>query len=70
MAFGLLLVAVVLGLLGAKLRIPSSLSVVLLVSAGISAAIGIELGVWAKAEYSFLTKPDPERPPEIFKNKP
>jgi hypothetical protein len=53
MAFGLLLVAVVLGLLGAKLRIPSSLSVVLLVSAGISAAIGIVLGVLAKAEYNF-----------------
>jgi ABC-type proline/glycine betaine transport system permease subunit len=70
MALGLLLVAVVLGLLDAKLRIHSSLSVVLRVSAVISAAIGFILGWWARRERWFLTRPDPERPPEIFNNKP
>jgi hypothetical protein len=70
MAFGLLLVAVVLGLLAAKLRLPSMLSVVFRITAGISFAIGFVLGMWAREERRFLTRPDPERPPEIFNNKP
>lgn len=69
-ALGLVGIAVVLGLLDAKLRIPSLLSVVLRVGSAISAVIGIVLGKWAHAERTFLTQPDPERPPEIFSNKP
>jgi hypothetical protein len=70
MALGLLLVAVVLGPLGAKLHLPSMLSVVFRVTVGISAVIGMVLAMWAREERWFLTKPDPERPPEIFNNKP
>ena len=70
MAFVLVGIAVVLGPLGAKLHLPSMLSVVFRVAAGISAVSGIVLGMWAREEHGFLTKPDPERPPEIFNNKP
>jgi membrane associated rhomboid family serine protease len=73
MAFGLILVtgvAAVLGRLAAKFHLPSLLSVVFGVTAGISGVIGIVLVMWARQEHWFLTKPDPERPPEIFKNKP
>jgi hypothetical protein len=69
-AFGLVCIAVVLVLLDAKLRLPDLPSVVLRIGALISGVVGIVLGKWAQAEREFLTRPDPEHPPEIFNNKP
>jgi hypothetical protein len=63
--FGL---AIVLILFNLKFPVPTLLEKVLLVVAGVSAAAGIVIGKWAQAEHGFLTDPDPESPPEIFRD--
>ena len=62
-------IAVVLVLLDSKLRLPVLLSIVVRVGAVISGVVGIVLGKWAQAERTFLTRTDPEPPPEIFNNR-
>ena len=68
-AFGLIGIALVLGLLSAKVRVPA-MAESLRIAAGISGVVGVVLARWALAEHNFLTKPEPESPPEIFKNSP
>jgi hypothetical protein len=69
LAFGLIGLAFVLGLICSKLYLPVTLKAVLGVAAGISGVIGFVLPKWAQREHYFLTAPDPEGPPEIFRNK-
>jgi hypothetical protein len=67
-AFGLIGLAFVLGLIDAKFRLPHILEIAFRVGAGVSGLVGIALAKWAQHEHAFLTEPDPERPPEIFRN--
>lgn len=67
-AFSLIGLAFVLGLIDAKFRLPAILGIAIRVGAGISAVVGFVLAKWAQQERAFLTRPDPEGPPEIFKN--
>jgi hypothetical protein len=67
-AFCLIGLAVVLGLISAKFRLPPTLKLVFRVGAGISGVVGVVLAKWAQQEHAFLTRPDPEGMPEIFKN--
>jgi len=69
-AFGLIGLAVLLGLLSDKIRAPHWLEDVFVIAAAASAAVGILLAKWAQAEHNFLTKAEPEGPPEIFRNRP
>jgi len=66
-AFGLIGFAFVMGLIDAEFRLPATLEIVFRVAAGISGVVGIVLAKWAQQEHAFLTRPDPEGPPEIFK---
>lgn len=56
-------------LLGGKLHVTGTLDTVLRVMAGASIVVGFVLGRWARSEREFLTRPDPEGPPEIFRDK-
>lgn len=67
-AFGLIGLAFVLGLIDAKFRLPRALEIALRVGIGVSGLVGIVLAKWAQHEHAFLTEPDPERPPEIFRD--
>lgn len=69
-AFGLIGLAFVLGLSCSKLHLPAKLRTVFGVAAAVSGIIGFVLAKWAQHEHDFLTDPDPEGPPEIFRNKP
>jgi hypothetical protein len=68
-ASSLLGLAFVLGLLDAKIPLPSYVRIAITLGAVISGVGGIVLMKWAQQEDVFLTRPDPEGPPEIFKNK-
>jgi len=63
-AFGLIGVSVVLSLLSTKLRLPQMLTG-FRIAAAISVLVGVVMAKWAQAEHAFLTRPEPERPPEI-----
>jgi hypothetical protein len=67
-AFGLIGLAFVMGLVDAKFLLPATLGIIFRVGAGISVVVGIVLAKWAQHEHAFLTRPDPEGPPEMFKN--
>jgi hypothetical protein len=67
-AFSLIGLAFVIGLIDAKFRLPASLEIAFRVGTGISGVVGILLAKWAHQEHAFLTRPDPEGPPEIFKS--
>src|SRR5262245_51309680 len=69
LAFGLIGLAFLLGLICSKLHLPVTLKTILGVAAGISGVVGFVLAKWAQHEHDFLTDPDPEGPPEIFRNK-
>jgi hypothetical protein len=69
LAFGLLGLGLLLVLLGAKVHIPSILRWILSATAGLSFLAGWLLALWAQQEAGFLSKPDPEEPPRIFKRK-
>jgi hypothetical protein len=68
-AFSLIGFAFVTGLIDAKFRLPTTLEILFRVGAGISGVVGIVLAKWAQQEHAFLTRPDTEGPPEIFKNR-
>lgn len=61
--------AAILGLLSTKFHLPTLLEKALLVACAISGIVGMVLAKWARAEQAFLTKPEPEGPPEIFRNR-
>jgi hypothetical protein len=68
-AFGLVGVGFILIILGGKLHLTGRLGTVLRVIAAVSVVVGFVLGRWARSEHEFLTRPDPEGPPEIFRDK-
>lgn len=70
LAFGLIGLAAILGLLSDKAYLPGMLEKALVIACVISGVVGIVLAKYAQAEHSVLTKPEPEGPPEIFRNRP
>lgn len=70
LAFGVFVFGFSLFVIDAKLHLPTVLRTVLATVAVICLLVGGLVGKWAQAEQAFLTRPDSERPPEIFKNKP
>jgi membrane glycosyltransferase len=69
LALGLLALALLLMLLCAKVQIPSALLWILSAAATVFFLASLFLGLWAQQEDAFLSKPDPEEPPRIFKQK-
>ncbi len=67
LAFGLFGLGTLLWLLGAKIRVPSVLRSIAVGIGMISVVAGLFLAAWAQQEDAFLSKPDPEEPPRIFK---
>jgi len=67
LAFGLIGFGFLLGLLDARIRIPSMVRLIVVGMAGASLIAGFLLAAWARQEAAFLSKPDPEEPPRIFK---
>jgi len=68
-AFGLVGVGFILIILSGKLHLKGRLDTVLRVIAAVSVVVGFVLGRWARSEREFLTRPDQEGPPEIFRGK-
>jgi hypothetical protein len=66
-AFGLIGLGLLLAVLGSKVHTSSLLHWVILDAGGVSAVVGFLLAMWAREESAFLSKPDPEEPPTIFK---
>lgn len=69
-AYSLFGAALAVFLLREKIDLPSILEKGLAVGGAASGCAGLVLMRWAQAERNFLTKPDPEGPPEIFRSKP
>jgi|ERR1700687_5127219 len=67
LAFGLMGLGFLLGLVDAKIRIPRTLHFIGVGMAALSFIAGLLLAKWAHAEYRFLSKPDPKLPPSMFK---
>jgi hypothetical protein len=70
LAFTLIGLAVLIVYGDSKVHFPSKVSMALRMFAAVSFALGAVLAKWAQHEHSFLTRPDPEGPPEIFRDKP
>jgi protein-S-isoprenylcysteine O-methyltransferase Ste14 len=66
-AFGLVALGLLLAMLGSKVHTPSLVHWMLVVAGGVSVVVGFLMGMWAQQESAFLSKPDPEEPPTIFK---
>jgi hypothetical protein len=66
-AYGLIGLGLLLILLGGKVHTPSPLRWVLLGVASVAVLVDFLMAMWAQQEVAFLSKPDPEEPPTIFK---
>ena len=66
-AFGLIVIGLLLILLGSKVHIPTVLRWILVGAASVSCLAGFLTAMWAQQEAAFLSKPDREEPPTIFK---
>jgi hypothetical protein len=66
-AFALIGLAFVVGLLDARLHLPHVLDVVLRCAAAVAGVVGIVMAKWAQQEDTFLKRPESEGPPTIFK---
>jgi hypothetical protein len=66
-AFGLIGLASVLGLLDARLHPSYVWHFVLRCAAGVSGLVGIVMANWARQQDVLLSRPEPEGPPTIFK---
>jgi hypothetical protein len=66
-AFGLLAFGFALGLVGSKIDRQVALRIVVSVIATVCGVAGFALLAWSRHEAAFLSKPDPEEPPRIFK---
>jgi|ERR1700691_2646490 hypothetical protein len=66
-AFGLIGLALVVGLLDARLNLPHVVHIALRSPAAVSGLVGIVMAKWAQHEDVFLSRPDSEGPPTIFK---
>lgn len=69
LAFGLQGLALFLIVLCSEFHIPRTLRWILSAAAGVSFLVGFLLAIWAQQEDAFLSKPDHEEPPRIFKRK-
>jgi hypothetical protein len=58
---------IVLGLVGAKIKLPGALHIIVVTLAIVLLLAGGFLNYWAESEYDFLQEPDPEKPPTIFR---
>jgi hypothetical protein len=67
LAFGLIGFGFLLGLLNAKVHLPSRLRWIVLGIGMVSLTAGFLLALWAKEESAFLSKPDPDEAPRIFR---
>jgi hypothetical protein len=56
-----------LGLIVSKVRLPSTLHLIVVVIATLCLIGGLALAVWARQESAFLSKPETENPPKIFR---
>jgi hypothetical protein len=56
-----------LSLLDAKVKIPSSLRLIVVGMAIVSVIAGFLVAAWARQMEAFLSKPAPEEPPRMFK---
>lgn len=68
LAFGLLVLSFGLVWLDTALRLPNSWDIVLGTTAVICFVVAFLTGRWALHERQFLTRPDSEGPPDIFKS--
>jgi hypothetical protein len=66
-AVGLIGLGFLIGLLDANIRIPGMLRVIVVGTAILTIIAGFLLALWARQERAFLSKPDVEEPPKIFK---
>jgi hypothetical protein len=66
-SFGLIGLGLLLAVLGSKVHTPSLLHWVVLAAGGGSGWVGFLMAIWAREESAFLSKPDPEEPPTIFR---
>jgi hypothetical protein len=66
-AFGLMGLGLLFILFGGKLFSPDPLRWIVLGTAGVSFLAGFSMGMWAQQEAAFLSKPEREEPPTIFK---
>lgn len=69
LAFALIGFAFLLAFFRGRLHLPAVLDTACRVVVVASFAIGFVLARWAMHEHEFLSRPDPEGPPEIFSNK-
>lgn len=69
LAFGLQGLALFLILLCAKFHIPRTPLWILSATTIVCFLAGLLLAIWAQREDAFLSKPDREEPPRIFKQK-
>jgi hypothetical protein len=65
-ALGLIGLALVLGLLDARLHLSRVLHIVLRCAASVSGLVGLVMAKWAQLEDAFLSRPESEDPPTIF----
>lgn len=68
-ALSLLVIGFVLAALAAKLRLSSTLDTIFRVVAAASVGVGCVLVEWARRWRVFLNQPDPDGPPEIFRDR-
>jgi hypothetical protein len=66
-AFGLLAFGFALGLLVSKIHFQVALRIGVSVVATVCGLAGFALAAWSRQEAAFLSKPDSEEPPKIFK---
>src|SRR5262249_17761777 len=67
LAFVLLAFGFALGLMVSKIHLPSALHLIVVVIASVCLIGGLALAAWARQESAFLSKPEPENLPKIFK---
>jgi hypothetical protein len=70
LAFRLMTLGLVMGLLGAKLHLVAMLGAALQAGGVFSFLLAVGIAKWAQQEQAFLTRPDSEGPPEIFRDRP
>jgi hypothetical protein len=66
-AFGLVGLAFVLGLLDARFHFTPMLHITVRCTAVVSGLVGMVMAKWAQHERAFLNRPESESPPTIFK---
>lgn len=66
-AFGLLVFAFLLGIVVSKLHLPSTLRFIVDAIVIVAFLVGFVLAAWSRQEAAFLSRPDPQGPPKMFK---